>query len=69
MENKEECLIELIDYLLKDYGGDCCAKCVHCQQANENGEIPPCRPFDKDGNIACRDGMIKWFCKTKLVGR
>lgn len=58
---KNETLINLIDYLLKDYGGDCCAKCVHCQQADENGNIPNCKPIEQDGNVACRNGMIAWF--------
>lgn len=58
---KNKALIDLIDYLLEDYGGDCCAKCVYLQQADENGNIPPCRPFEQDGNIGCRNGMIAYF--------
>ena len=65
MKNKEECLIELIDYLLKDYGGDCCAKCIHCAVADKDGNIPPCKPFDQDGNVGCRNGMIAYFTERR----
>lgn len=69
MKNKEECLIELIDYLLEDYGGDCCAKCIHCAVADKDGNIPPCKPFDQDGNVGCRNGMIAWFENQEKIKR
>ncbi len=61
MKNKENVLIDLIDYLLEDYGGDACGKCAYCQQADENGDVTDCQPIKQDGNKACRCGMIKYF--------
>ena len=63
---KKKALINLIDYLLVDGGADCCAKCAY-NCAGYSGNVPDdfCREFTKDGNVACRNGMIKFFHKKE----
>lgn len=53
--------IKVIDYLIENGGCDCCAKCAYYKTAAENSDAEPCKAFEKDGNIACRNGMIEYF--------
>lgn len=52
----------LIDYLLKDYCGDCCGKCVYY---NKDADTMPCEKFKEFGNAGCKQGMLEWFSKEK----
>ena len=57
----------LIDYLLKDYGGDCCAKCVYCKEDSEE-DLPPCEMLNEFGNLGCKQGMLEWFRNNQNEG-
>lgn len=58
--------IKVIDYLIENGGCDLCGKCAYYTQANKNEDYTPCKAFEKDGNIACRKGMITFFEREKL---
>ena len=53
--------IKVIDYLIENGGCDTCGKCAYAKPLDENGDIKPCLEFDKDGSVACRNGMIEYF--------
>jgi hypothetical protein len=52
---------KVIDYLIEDGGCDTCSKCAYYQTVNDGEDIEACKEFKKDGNIACRNGMIEYF--------
>lgn len=52
---------KVIDYLIESSGCDLCGKCAYYVQPKENEDFTGCQMFEKDGNNACRKGMIKWF--------
>ena len=58
--------IKVIDYLIENGGCDCCAKCAYYKTVAENNDAEPCKEFEKDGNIACRKGMITYFERKKV---
>jgi len=60
-------MIELIDYLIENGACDCCARCIHNKSISDSGNVEPCAEFGKDGNVACRNGMIEFF-KQKNKG-
>ncbi len=53
--------IKVIDYLIENGGCDLCGKCAYYIQAKKDEDFTPCKEFEKDGNIACRNGMIEYF--------
>ena len=53
--------IKVIDYLIENGGCDLCGKCVYYKPIEQDSDVEPCEEFEKDGNIACRKGMIEWF--------
>ena len=53
--------IKIIDFLIATGGCDTCLKCMFAKPINENDDVEPCKEFEKDGNIACRNGMIEYF--------
>lgn len=57
----KKAMINVIDYLISNGACDCCARCVHCTTIDEYEDFPPCLEREKFGDVACRDGMIKYF--------
>ena len=53
--------IKVIDYLIENGACDTCSKCIYYTPILPNGDVEPCEEFEKDGNIACRNGMIEYF--------
>lgn len=51
--------IKTIDYCIKKFD-DLCGKCIYAKKYEEDVEVG-CEYFDKDGNVACRNGIIKYF--------
>lgn len=58
--------IKAIDYLIENGGCDCCAKCAYYKAFAENSDAEPCKEFDKNKNVACRNGMIAYFEREKV---
>lgn len=52
---------KVISYLIENSACDICGKCAYYKAANPNEEFTPCKDFEKEGNVACRNGMIKYF--------
>lgn len=44
---------------------DICSKCIYAKDFNEEDFV--CKQFDKDGNIACCEGVIKYFEESYKV--
>ena len=59
--------IKVIDYLIENSGCDLCGKCAYYTQAKKEEDYTPCKAFEKDGNIACRKGMIEYFEKEEVL--
>lgn len=57
--NKENTYIKAIDHCIAKMD-DLCGKCIYAKPF-ENDWIVACQPFEKQGNIACRNGIIKYF--------
>ena len=53
--------IKLIDYFIANSGCDLCGKCINYTPPKQDEDYTPCKEFEKDGNIACRNGMIEYF--------
>lgn len=65
---REIALEKVIDYLLLEGGADICAKCVYEKEAwKKNGDLNEdfCKHYRKQGNLACKSGMIKFYTKEK----
>lgn len=66
---------KLIEWLIEDGGSDTCAKCVFAKKYDEYADLDEvsCEKFYKDGNAACRVGMLRWFeqqqQKEKTIGQ
>ena len=56
---------KVIDYLIEHSGCDLCGKCAYYVQPKENEDFKGCQMFDRDGNGACRQGMIEWFKSSR----
>ena len=57
----KKAMIKIIDYLIANGACDCCARCIHFKPIKEPGNFDPCLEVAKYGDVACRDGMIKFF--------
>ena len=57
----KKAMIKVIDYLIANGACDCCACCSNCPPLNKDGDVEPCLEIEKYGDVACRDGMIKFF--------
>lgn len=57
---KQETLIKVIDYCIEK-PDDLCGKCVYAKAFEDVELVTGCEAFDKDGNVACRNGLIKHF--------
>lgn len=56
---KKETLIKVIDYCIEKQD-DLCGKCIYAQNF-EADFYSACEHFDKERNVACRNGIIKYF--------
>lgn len=58
---KKQAYIKAIDHCLEKID-DICSKCIYAREFDEEVDFESgCKPFDKDGIIACRNGIIKYF--------
>lgn len=55
--------IKTIDRCIEKYD-DLCGKCIYAKTYEENVDVG-CEYFDKGGNVACRNGIIKYFKREK----
>ena len=59
---------DIIDYLLEDYSGDVCGKCMFYEKPKPGEDTKKCHVFNKCGNEACRTGMILYFGQKNKPG-
>lgn len=52
--------IKVIDYCIEKMD-DLCGKCVYAKKFLDADFYSACEHFDKEGNVACRNGIIKYF--------
>lgn len=53
--------IKAIDHCIEKMD-DLCGKCIYAKNFNVDF-YGACKHFDKEGNVACRNGIIKYFEK------
>ena len=59
-------LEKIVDFLIINGAADTCAKCIYAKDAyKKNGDVDEdfCKRYQKDGNVACKNGMIKFYTK------
>lgn len=51
---------KVIDYFIENSACDLCGKCAYYTPPKKE-DFTPCKAFEKDGNKACKNGMIAYF--------